>query len=119
LSDDEATGFANRKVNRQLANGLFPFVRFHKAEICTFEAARTLTLPPTPKPAPTLPRAPVNLARPLKTIQQFHEDPRYEGDYSRADFAYAIYAHSNGIDESTIIESILSRDMSKKGNAAA
>lgn len=117
-------GFTNRKPNRRLPNGFYPFVRLHKAQQRVFTAAASLTLPP-PTPERTAPRpAPssqpfVQASRQLRTIQDFHDDPRYDGDLSRADFAYAIYAHSHGISESTIIESILQRDMKKKGNHTA
>jgi hypothetical protein len=111
-------GFTNRKPSRRLNNGLFPFVRLHFAKVRTFEASSTLTLPTPPKPIPpSQPR--FTSPKRLKTIQQFHDDARYQGDYSRSDFAFAIYAHSHNMDEQQIIESILARDMSKKGNAVA
>ena len=117
-------GFTNRKPNRQLPNGLYPFVRLHKAQQRVFTAAPSLILP-TPPPERTAPKPgpayqPFGLSsRQLKTIRDFHDDPRYDGDLSRADFAYAIYAHSHGVSETTIIDSILQRDMKKKGNHSA
>ena len=52
-------------------------------------------------------------------IARFHADPRYGGDLSRADFAYAIYAAAHGVSTADIEEAIFSRDMSKKGNQGA
>jgi hypothetical protein len=113
-------GFTNRKPSRRLVSGLFPFVQLHLAQRRVFDAASALTLPP-PCPIPARPRMPQGFptAPKLKTIEQFHSDRRYDNDYSRSDFAYAIYAHSHGVDENTIVENILSRDMSKKGNEVA
>ena len=48
-------------------------------------------------------------------IDYFWEDERFEGDLHRADLSYAISAIRNGIDENTIKQSIMSRDLSKKG----
>lgn len=117
-------GFTNRKPIRRLPSGLYPFVRLHEAQQRVFTAAGSLSLPPqppertTPRPGPSHPQY-MKAPREHKTIQEFHDDPRYDGDLSRADFAYAIYAHSHGFDENKIIESILQRDMRKKGNHAA
>jgi hypothetical protein len=113
-------GFTNRKPSRQLASGLYPFVQLHRARSRVFDAASLLVLPSVPCPAAPK-RSPYVFQAPrkLKSIEAFHSDPRYDGDYSRADFAFAIYAHSHDVDERTIIDSILSRDMSKKGNELA
>jgi hypothetical protein len=117
-------GFTNRKPNRRLANGYYPFVRLHKAEQTVFTAAPTLSLP-APEAAPPAPRPRSSSTffyqtpRRLKTIEEFHDDPRYDNDLSRADFAYAIYAHSHDVSERAIIEDILRRDMRHKGNQAA
>lgn len=114
-------GFTNRKESRRLPNGLYPFARLHKAESRVFTAASTLALPAPVPVAPKQPYIPASFRPParLKTITDYHNDPRYQGDLSRADYAYAIYAHAHGVHQSAIIEHILERDMSKKGNKAA
>jgi hypothetical protein len=117
-------GFTNRKANRRLANGYYPFVRLHKATQTSFTAASGLSLPaaePAPTPPPQRAASPIYYQAPrvLRTIEQFHDDPRYDFDLSRADYAYAIYAHCHGMSEREIIEQILRRDMKKKGNQAA
>jgi hypothetical protein len=49
------------------------------------------------------------------TIDDFHWDPRYEGDLHRADMAWAIYAASRGLSRQEIARDILqARDLSKK-----
>lgn len=119
-------GFTNRKPSRQLPNGLFPYVKLHLAERRTFDkaasfreemaaaltvAAQFPSLPGTIRYSNTSPAK--------RTIDEFHTDSRYDGDLSRADFAYAIYAHSHGVPDADIESAILARDMSKKGNAQA
>jgi hypothetical protein len=55
-------------------------------------------------------------ARHAKTITQFHNDPRYDGDLSRADLAYAVHAAGRGMSDTAIAEQIAARDLSKKGH---
>jgi hypothetical protein len=51
----------------------------------------------------------------LKPIDLFRADPRYGGDGTRVDLAYAIYALSRGATESQVEAAIRSRDLSHKG----
>ncbi len=51
----------------------------------------------------------------LKSIDSFRADPRYGGDGTRIDLAYAIYAASHGATEVEIEAAIRSRDLSHKG----
>lgn len=51
----------------------------------------------------------------LKPIDAFRADPRYRGDGTRIDLAYAIYALSRGATESQVEAAIRSRDLSHKG----
>lgn len=51
----------------------------------------------------------------LKSIDVFRSDPRYAGDGTRIDLAYAIYALSRGASASEIEGAIRSRDLSHKG----
>ena len=116
-------GFTNRKPTRQLANGLFPYVRLHEAQPKTFEQRQTFAGElraklDRPKPVPVALKH-ITTPRTLYPITRFHEDPRYGGDLSRADYAYAIYAHTHGVSDAEIEAAILQRDMAKKGNALA
>lgn len=51
----------------------------------------------------------------LKSIESFRADPKYGGDGTRIDMAYAIYAASHGAGEVLIEAAIRSRDLSHKG----
>ena len=51
-----------------------------------------------------------------KTIDAFRADPRYAGDGTRIDLAFAIYALSHGACGDEIAAAIRSRDLSHKGN---
>lgn len=107
-------GFTNRKEKHRHRNGLYPFVRLHIAKQRVFSQANGLELPAGPADL-IIPYKQIEKPIDYKTIEQFHNDPRYGGDYSRADFAFALYAHTHGMDETSIIASILQRDLSKKG----
>jgi hypothetical protein len=113
-------GFTNRKQKYRNEAGQFPFVHLTYANSRTFSKASSMQIQELPPPKPP---ARISLSTPrttaLRTIEQFHADPRYQGDLSRADFAYAIYAHSHNISEQTIIDNILQRDMRKKGDQRA
>jgi hypothetical protein len=113
-------GFTNRKQKYRNEDGQFPFVRLTYANSRTFTKASSMQIQELPPPKPPT-RIPLSTPRTtaLRTIEQFHADPRYQGDLSRADFAYAIYAHSHNISEQTIIDNILQRDMRKKGDQRA
>lgn len=51
----------------------------------------------------------------MKSIDAFRGDPRYGGDGTRIDLAYAIYAISHGRTEAEVAAAIRSRDLSHKG----
>jgi hypothetical protein len=53
---------------------------------------------------------------PLKSIDAFRADPRYCGDGTRVDLAYAVYAVAHGADVEDVGASLRSRDLSHKGN---
>ena len=52
----------------------------------------------------------------LKSIDAFRGDPRYGGDGTRIDLAYAIYAIAHGHTEAEVEAAIRSRDLSHKGS---
>jgi hypothetical protein len=55
---------------------------------------------------------------PLKSLAEFHNDPRYGGDLHRADLAWARHAAAMGLSASEIRAAIIeARDLSKKGDA--
>jgi len=54
----------------------------------------------------------------MKSITNFHADPRYARDLSRADLAYTAYALGHGASEESIRAALTSRDLTKKGGEA-
>ena len=54
--------------------------------------------------------------RPSKDIEAFRADPRYGGDGTRVDLAYAVYAVARGADVEHVRATLRSRDLSHKGN---
>ena len=56
----------------------------------------------------------------VRSLSDFHADPRYSGDLHRADMAWALHAASRGLPEQQIRDEILhARDLSKKGGPRA
>ena len=52
----------------------------------------------------------------MKGIEAFRADPRYGGDGTRVDLAYAVYAVAHGADVEDVRAALRSRDLSHKGN---
>ena len=120
-------GFTNRKQKyRDSATGLYPFVKVVQAPGTVYpeserfvmhirrqleidrelEIERRSRLQGSPKQVP---------AGDLKSIDSFRTDPRYVGDGTRIDLAYAIYALSRGATEAQVEAALRSRDLSHKG----
>ena len=121
------SGFTNRKEKyRDPATGLHPFVRLVEAGGAVYpEAAQflkevgqrvenrhqvecqraafrvTVHVPPVSQ---------------MKSIDGFRGDPKYGGDGSRIDLAYAIYAIAHGHTVAEVEAAIRSRDLSHKGS---
>ena len=56
----------------------------------------------------------------VRSLSDFHANPRYSGDCHRADMAWALHAASRGLPEQQIRDEILhARDLSKKGGPVA
>jgi len=120
-------GFTNRKPKyRDADTGLYPFVRLIEAqsgvypEAPQFIAGVRLALEERKKERQQL-RDRAGTGRPgvrlpLKSIDPFRNDPKYGGDGTRIDLAYAIYAFSNGATEVEVTNAIRSRDLSHKGD---
>jgi hypothetical protein len=51
----------------------------------------------------------------MKSIDEFRSDPRYGGDGTRIDLAYAVYALSHGVSVDEVEAAIRTRDLSHKG----
>src|SRR6266852_8897797 len=117
-------GFTNRKDKYRRKDGTFPYVRLHEATGAVYSKAvaflaevKTLYESEQSKPPP-----PVSFRRPglcrsnLKSIEDFRARPIYDGDQTRVDLAYTVYALAHGVPENTAREALTSRDLSHKGD---
>jgi hypothetical protein len=118
-------GFTNRKEKYRGENGLYPFVLLieHSGLSYTagvpFVAEIRSRLEADQAQRQRLARATsARAADPssLKPIEAFRNDPRYGGDGTRVDLAYAIYAFSHGLDPQAVSAALRSRDLAHKGN---
>jgi hypothetical protein len=119
-------GFTNRKVKYQnVETGLFPFVRLmessgeqYKQGAIFVADAKAYVEREEQRRTAMRARFQDHTVSPVqaKTIEQFRNDPRYNGDGSRADLAYSLYALSHGVSQAEVSAAIRSRDLSHKGN---
>ena len=120
-------GFTNRKPKYRDAQGRFPYVRVHpvdppvggytaapeiRAEAERQLAAEQLELEQRRR---AMAAAGAAASRDALPIARFWRDGRYDGDYTRADLAYAIHALGRGLSEAAVRASIAKRDLSHKG----
>lgn len=116
-------GFTNRKPKYMTANGLFPFVRLIEAPgiaypegerfAAAISAQREVDVRIREQHGST-PRA--QTPKKSKSIEDFRSDPRYAGDATRVDLAFAIYALSHGSSGDQVASALRSRDLSHKGD---
>ena len=119
-------GFTNQKPKRRLRNGLQPFVLLHQCEGRPYSAAREFLekLKSLAEKAGAERAAWTNshltsTEGSVRSLTEFHSDPRYSADLHRADMAWALHAASRGLPEQQISYEILhARDLSKKGGAS-
>lgn len=117
-------GFTNRKQKYMNEGGLFPFVRMIEAagtsypEGERFVAAISAQLENTIRSRDSRRReSPSPKPRPVsKSIHDFRSNPRYGGDATREDLAFAVYALSHGSSIEDISVSLRARDLSHKGD---
>jgi len=118
-------GFTNQKPKRRLQTGLPPFVRLHDCEGRTYTAARefledvkSLVHKPSAGGSTQRVSGASSNDESVRSLPDFHADPRYSGDLHRADMAWALHAASRGLPEQVIRSEILhARDLSKKGGS--
>ncbi len=116
-------GFTNQKESRRLPNGLAPFVRVREPEGQVYRAApeflQQIEALASRLRAEHERRFGVRERGgdpSVRSLEEFHSDPKYGGDLHRADIAWADYAASRGLSAAEIEWKILdSRDLSKKG----
>jgi hypothetical protein len=120
-------GYTNRKPKHRRDDGGYPFVRLHVAcrrsypQAASFVDAVEAALRESDAAEArrlasyrALPRAPA----PSRAINSFWSDPKYGGDMTRADLAYATYSVARGVSVNDIEAAIASRDLSHKGSAS-
>jgi hypothetical protein len=115
-------GFTNQKVSRRLINGLAPFVKLHEwsgniyAKAQEFLDSVTAQMVLAAQCKTRLQIGSTMNSGSIRSLGDFHRDPRYAGDLHRADMAWALYAASRGLPQKEIQAEILrARDLSKKG----
>jgi hypothetical protein len=122
-------GFTNRKEKyRDQETGLYPFVKLVCATGCVYpEAQRFLSRvrADIERQHRMEERRRIEMASCLrdgygrngrfKAIEEFRSDPRYGGDGTRIDLAFAIYALSHGATTDQVGTAIRTRDLSHKG----
>src|SRR5271170_1416485 len=117
-------GFTNRKDKYRRTDGTFPYVRLHEAsgmvyakageflaEVKSLYEAEQSKLPP---PA-SFRRQSVRRSS-LKSIEDFRAKSIYDGDHTRVDLAYAVYALAHGVPENEARTALSSRDLTHKGD---
>jgi hypothetical protein len=120
------SGYTNRKNKYRASDGLYPFVRLMESSGAEYEKGKEFVS--AIRNQVEMDRAErlriaeaVRSARPknnspLKGIDVFRADPRYGGDGTRVDLAYAVYAVSHGAADAEITAELHSRDLSHKGS---
>ena len=118
-------GFTNRKEKYVSEAGVYPFVKLIEASGLVYpEGARFIAAVAAEREAEILKserlkRVPAWAEKKylFKTIDEFRSNPRYAGDGTRIDLAFAIYALSHGTQPASVAAAIRSRDLSHKGDA--
>jgi hypothetical protein len=116
-------GLTNQKPKRRLQTGLPPFVRLHECAGRTYTAARefledvkSIAHNASSESSTRRTSGATSNRDSVRSLSDFHADPRYSGDLHRADMAWALHAASRGLPEKQIRDEILhARDLSKKG----
>jgi hypothetical protein len=117
-------GLTNRKPRHMGGNGLFPFVHLIEASGKTYQEAEAFVakilkqreLEQRAREERRDARFASGATRAHRSIDDFRSNPRYGGDATRVDLAYAIYALSHGANEAQVAAAIRSRDLSHKGD---
>lgn len=120
-------GFTNRKPKYQQDNGHYPFVKLreHTGQLHEHgtELIQQATKIVSDERAAEVARREAYKNRPagehkgtLREIRSFWDDPKYGGDNTRADLAYATYALARNVPEADVDGALRSRDLSHKGN---
>jgi hypothetical protein len=120
------SGYTNRKDKYRASDGLYPFVRLMESSGTEYEKGKEFvssirTQVETDRAERLRIVEAARSARPgnegpRKSIDVFRGDPKYGGDATRVDLAYAVYAVSHGVADAEITAALHSRDLSHKGS---
>jgi hypothetical protein len=117
-------GFTNPKRERQLLSGMQPFARLIESSGCVYsqatafiaEVRATLQAETVSRTRKRVGEGSANGSQ-LRSLKDFHDDPRYAGDLHRADLAWANHAAAAGWSATQIENQLMrERDLSKKGH---
>jgi hypothetical protein len=117
-------GFTNPKPERRLPSGLQPFARLRSAAGHVYSRAgeflaaieQSEKRDPVEMNAARRQHQPSGHVGRLRSLQEFHADSSYGGDFHRADMAWALHAARRGVRQQQIEAEILNaRDLCKKG----
>jgi hypothetical protein len=116
-------GFTNRKPKYVGESGLFPFVRLIEATGVKYSEGERLMAAISAEREAELDARQSHLTTRMiagpgttsKSIDDFRSNPRYGGDATREDLAFAIYALSHGSDAEHLAAVLRNRDLSHKG----
>lgn len=117
-------GLTNRKPKYMNEAGLFPYVRLIEASgTCYENGERFVATISAQREADLLAQANSRFESkdtgwqpPRKNIADFRANPRYGGDATREDLAFAIYALAHGADQADVAATLRDRDLSHKGD---
>ena len=112
-------GFTNRKPRNLGLGGLYPFVRLAEATGVPYPAAEAFVAEVRYKNERKVELPSGRRAKERNdslSISEFREDPKYGGDGHRIDLAFAVSALAQGASEEFIRDSLLTRDLVKKGS---
>lgn len=116
--------FTNRKSKYLNEKGLFPYVRLIEASgerypggsrfVEALYVQREIELKARERERAAV--AATGNSRVVKGIENFRGNPRYGGDATREDLAFAIYAVAHGVDAGQVSSALRGRDLSHKGD---
>ncbi|MGJ5814878.1 RepB family DNA primase [Paludibaculum fermentans] len=119
-------GLTNRKPKYLNEAGLFPYVQLVEASggpypqgsrfLEAIYVQHEIDLRSREREHERAAMAPKEIQRQIKSIEDFRSNPRYGGDATREDLAFAIYALAHGLDTGRITSTLRSRDLSHKGD---
>ena len=118
------SGLTNRKPKYMAETGLFPYVRLIEASGAPYAAGERFVaaissqheMDEHEKRHSRSTHSATTSRTTLRSVDDFRSNPRYGGDATREDLAYAIYALAHGADTSQVSAALKGRDLSHKGD---